>query len=203
VPLAAAARNPMLSQLATLATHMSLHSAYSASGANELAGGSPAYARQALSWGSPAGGGMALSGSETFDVPAGASVAFVGFWGASSGGTFYGMAPAGSGAPLVFTAAAAGDLLTVPGHAFTDTQTVVAFPAPGATLPTGLVAGTVYFVRDTSGSTLKLAATSGGAAIDITGNGSGLIQAVTVEPYAGQGLYTVSDPSVGDMLALI
>ena len=45
----------------------------------------------------------------------------------------------------------------------------------GASLPTGLVAGTDYHVRDMSGQTCKLAATAGGAAIDLTTAGSGTL----------------------------
>jgi uncharacterized phiE125 gp8 family phage protein len=42
-----------------------------------------------------------------------------------------------------------------------------------AALPTGLSADTDYFVRDSNESTCKLAASAGGAAIDITAAGSG------------------------------
>lgn len=40
-------------------------------------------------------------------------------------------------------------------------------------LPTGLTAGTVYYVRDRAADTFRLAATSGGAAINTTGSQSG------------------------------
>jgi hypothetical protein len=182
---------------------MSLHSAYSASGANELTGGSPAYARQAIAWDAAASAAMALSGTETFDIPPASTVAFAGFWSASTSGTFYGMAPAGSGAVLAFTAAATGDALTIPGHSITSGATVVVWAGAGATLPTGLTAGTVYYARDVSGSTLKLAATSGGSAIDLSADGAGLIQTITPETYAGQGTYSVEDPGVGSMLNLV
>lgn len=202
MPLVAAAFDAMLTEFGTLATHMSLHSAYSASGANELTGGSPAYARQAIAWAAASSGSMALSGTETFDVPASSTVAFVGFWSALTSGTFYGMTPAGSGAPAAFTASAATDVLTIPGHALTNGQTVVVVPGVGSTLPTGLTAGTIYFVRDVSGSTLKLAAAGGGVAIDLTADGAGIVQTITAEVYAGQGTYALADPSVGSMLAL-
>lgn len=54
-------------------------------GGVELAGGSPAYARQALSYGATADGDWA--GTATFDVPAGSTVDGVGFYAASSGGS--------------------------------------------------------------------------------------------------------------------
>lgn len=39
----------------------------------------------------------------------------------------------------------------------------------GGTLPLGITAGTTYYVRDVVGSTLKIALTPGGTAVDITG----------------------------------
>ena len=43
----------------------------------------------------------------------------------------------------------------------------------GGALPTGLSALTDYFVRDYTAGTFKLALTSGGTAVDITGVGTG------------------------------
>lgn len=51
----------------------------------ELSGGSPAYARKTLSFGSTANGDA--TGTATFDVPASATVNTVGFYAASSGGS--------------------------------------------------------------------------------------------------------------------
>lgn len=72
-----------------------------------------------------------------------------------------------------FTALAATDVFTAVGHAFSDTTAVV---LTGASLPGGFTSGTKYFVRDMTGNTFKLAATSGGAAIDVTSDGVGQIQ---------------------------
>lgn len=55
--------------------------------------------------------------------------------------------------------------------------TPVVLSTTGA-LPTGLVAGTTYFVVAPSGSTLELAATAGGSAINTTGTQSGVHTAV-------------------------
>lgn len=88
MPIVVAGKNLMLDQLASRATYLSLHRADpSTTGANELTGGSPAYARKAVTWGSASSGAVASSASVRFDVPAG-DVAYVGLW--SSGGTFYG-----------------------------------------------------------------------------------------------------------------
>ena len=80
-----------------------------------------------------------------------------------------------SGWATAFTAADGTDVITAAGHVLTDGDTVELSlsGAEGDVLPTGLAADTTYYARDVSGDTLKLAATSGGAAIDITGVGTG------------------------------
>lgn len=85
-------KNVKLDALRSAVTHLSLHSADpSTTGANELTGGSPAYARKAVSGGSAASGGSVLiSANLTFDVPAGSTVAYCGMWSASTAGTYYG-----------------------------------------------------------------------------------------------------------------
>lgn len=87
MPYATTAKNAMLSSLGI--TQVSLHSADPGqAGANELAGGSPAYARKAIAFNAPANGVMSQTTSDpVFDVPAGATVAFVGYW---AGATFRG-----------------------------------------------------------------------------------------------------------------
>lgn len=70
-----------------------------------------------------------------------------------------------------FTVDAGTDTLTATGHNFlTGTQVKV---SSTTTLPAPLVAGTTYYAINVSGNTLKLSATSGGAAIDITSTGTG------------------------------
>jgi hypothetical protein len=86
-----AGKNVALDALGVAADFASLHTATpNASGSNEVSGGSPAYARKALTWAAASGGSMATSNTPVFDVPAGTTVAFVGLWSAGSGGTFYG-----------------------------------------------------------------------------------------------------------------
>ena len=85
------AKNVMLDALAAVAGYASLHSADpGATGTNELAGGSPAYARIAVTWGSAASGVVSLSSSPQFNVEGGDTVAYVGLWSAATAGTFYG-----------------------------------------------------------------------------------------------------------------
>ena len=65
---------------------------------------------------------------------------------------------------------AATDLFTINGHGLAD-GTEVKITTTG-TMPSNLVSGTTYFVRDSTTNTFKLAATSSGSAIDID-QGSG------------------------------
>lgn len=75
------------------AAYASLHTgAPGDSGANEVTGGSPAYARKAITFGAASGGSMAATNQPVFDVPGSTTVTHVGFWSAVSGGTFLGSA---------------------------------------------------------------------------------------------------------------
>jgi hypothetical protein len=71
-----------------------------------------------------------------------------------------------------FTSAAATDAFTANAHGYSNGDQVV---LSGLTGSGGVVAGTYYYVRDVTTNTFKLAATSGGAAIDITSDGSGTV----------------------------
>lgn len=80
-------------RIATLAGSDTLYASLhdddpSTTGANEITGGSPAYARKELSWGSASSGEIAAT-QVTFDVPA-TTVKHAGIWSASTSGTFYG-----------------------------------------------------------------------------------------------------------------
>lgn len=52
----------------------------------EVTGGSPAYARKALTWGAPSNG--VVTASATFDVPAGTTVVGAEVWSALTAGTY-------------------------------------------------------------------------------------------------------------------
>lgn len=91
--LSTAAKNAMLDHFAGLALFASLHTADpGATGASEVTGGSPAYARIAVTW-DPASGGIIAADTGTpvvFDVPSGVTVSYAGLWSASTAGTWYG-----------------------------------------------------------------------------------------------------------------
>jgi hypothetical protein len=73
------------------------------------------------------------------------------------------------GTTLAVTATASTDVLTKTGHGFSNGQAIVFYSGSGFG---GLTAGNTYFVRDVSGATFKLATTLGGAAINITSDGT-------------------------------
>jgi hypothetical protein len=194
MPLSTLSADYLLDQWGTnKALFGSLHTAYSASGANEVTGGSPAYARQALTWASAAANSKALSGTYTWNVPASTTVYWVGFWDAVTSGNFQGMAPAGNASAFTFTALSSTSILTAPGSSFTSNQQVVIAPTGGSTTPGGLVVGTVYFVKSPSSDTFQLSATTGpGSAVTISSDGSGIIQAITPEAFGSQGTFLLS-----------
>jgi hypothetical protein len=62
-----------------------------ANGTSEVTGGSPAYARKAIAVLGAAAGSVALTTpNPVFDMPAGSSTQYVGFWDASTAGNFLG-----------------------------------------------------------------------------------------------------------------
>lgn len=72
--------------------------------------------------------------------------------------------------------AATSDLLTATGHPLIDTDVIQLYHSgpEGAALPAGLSTFTDYYARDvTAAVSLKLSATSGGSAVDVTGPGTG------------------------------
>lgn len=197
MPLSVTAGNGLLSQWDTAyASFASLHTAYSATGANEVAGGT--YARVAVTFGAPSGEVMSLTGTPyTLNVPASTTVAYVGFWSASSGGTFGGMFPAGSASAFAFAAPSSTSVLLAPGSGYTSNQQVTVFATGGSTLPTGLTAGTIYFVKSPSGDSFQLSATTGpGAAITLSSDGSGIVQGIAPEVFGSAGTFTLTSGSV-------
>lgn len=156
------ARNNMVGANGT--THISLHSAYSATGANELAGGTPAYARKAITFGAAASAARTQTGTVTFDVEAGDTARWVGQWDALTSGNFLGMIALG-GAEEEFSVDLTADTVKMVGHGKANGQKVAFY---GDTPPGGITEGTVYFVVGAATDTFQVAATLGGAAINLT-----------------------------------
>jgi hypothetical protein len=205
VPFSTSAENQMLDALnggspTSIIAYASLHTAYSSTGTNEVTGGSPAYARQAVTWSSAsAGSKSSASVAGAFNVPGGTTVLYAGLWSAASSGTFAGMGPLGAGTTYAFTCTnASPGVFTAPGTSYANGNTVVVFAGAGATLPTGITAGTLYYIVSASGATFELSATSGGTAINTSSTGAGIVISCTPETFGGQGTYTL----VSDVLSL-
>lgn len=91
MPYSTTGKNKMLDYLATVATRASLHSADPGANGllNELSGGTPAYARKAISWNPAGSGNINLNGTAVFDVPPASTVLYCGLWN-TAGTEYYG-----------------------------------------------------------------------------------------------------------------
>lgn len=87
MPMTVTFRNAMLTSGAALITHIGLINS------SEITGGSPAYARKAVTWAAASNGIIRPTADLTFDIPAGATVKSWAGFSALTGGTNYGGAP--------------------------------------------------------------------------------------------------------------
>jgi hypothetical protein len=165
----------------------------------EASGGSPAYARVAVTFGAAASGQKSNTGAVTIDVAAG-TYGFIGFFNTSSGnaaGNYLGYAPINGsvkGFGEVDSTGVTNDTITSSGHGLTTDDRVVLYNVFAESIPAGLTEGTLYFVL-ASGLTadvFKVATTSGGAAINITGQGELYFQKVIPEVFASPGQITIA-----------
>lgn len=86
-----AGKNALLGGLTASATWVSLHTADpGTNGTSEVTGGSPAYARKSITWGSPASASVTSNANVVFDVPGSTTINHIGYWTASTSGTFLG-----------------------------------------------------------------------------------------------------------------
>lgn len=98
-----------------------------------------------------------------------------------------------------FTATAA-DVITIPGHTLAVNDQVAFYAAFGSGLPTGITEGTVYYVKTVSGQDITISTTQGGATLDITAVGDGVVFKVTtltvsnnITPEFGVGVLIVTE----------
>lgn len=91
MPYSNAGRAVMLDALGGVATFVSLHTSDpGTTGAAEVSGGSPAYARKGVSYSAAVGGLKESSTSTVHNVPGATTISHFGLWSALTGGTFYG-----------------------------------------------------------------------------------------------------------------
>jgi hypothetical protein len=187
--LTTSGRNQLLD--ATDVAFMSLHTDYpSTTQANEVSGGSPAYARKAITFASASSGSKASSNAQVFDVPASTTVRWIGYSTAVTSGSGRAVAPNGA-VPKEFVVDATNDKILMPAQPYSNTNKIVFY---GGTAPGGLTAGTIYFVVSASTDDFKVAATSGGSAIDLTSQaGSDCVCSIIVEEtFGAQGTFTLA-----------
>lgn len=187
--LTAAAKNTMLDNGGI--TQLSLHTAYSASGANEHpTTGSPQYARKNVTFAAASAGSKATNNQPVFDVFT-QTIRWVGKW---IGSTFAGMSPNG-GSEKEFFVDVTTNVVTCYAHQYANDTKVVFF---GDTPPGGLTEGQEYFVISSTTDTFKVSDSSGGAEKDITSvPGPGcVVSKLVAQAYAGQGTHTITAGSI-------
>lgn len=196
--LTATGENAAVDGLKAVVSHLGLHTGNPGSaGSNEVTGGSPAYARKAVTWGTSAAGVVAnITTALAFDVPAATTVYVAGFWSALTVGTFHGYA--GIGTSLIqgnAYAADTGDVLSSAAHGLVNGNNVF-LEDVGETLPAGLSEGVVYFVVGATTDTFQLSLTLGGSAVAITANGDVKFSQTKPETFGSQGTLTIGIGSV-------
>ena len=170
---------------AVTADTASLHSGYpgSAGTSNEITGS--AYTRESITIAAADGGEREASTTPVFDVDAGTTISWIGLWNSA---TFRLPVPLGSAGWHPIITDPSTDVITCEAHGFSSGQTVVF----SGTMPGGLTEGTTYYVRDVTTDTFKVAATSGGEAIDITADGEARVSKITPVTFSTTGTYTLS-----------
>lgn len=191
--LTTVAKNAMLDGL-TIAD-VSAHTAYSASGANEVTGGT--YVRKAITFAAASSGARAASSTPTLDIPAGTTVRFLGLWGQGSPSQLIGMFALGGAEKEMISVVlgSPGGRLRVPAHGYSNGDKVVFY---GGTPPAPLVEGTVYYVVGAATDDFEVAATAGGASIPLTDypDGECKVSKIVEEAYGAAGTLQVSSGSL-------
>src|SRR5918992_1549256 len=211
MPFNAAAKHQMLDALdetavtpTVLITHIGVHTLTDPgtgtnANAGEATGGTPPYARQAVTWGAAASEAKGNTNALTIPVPAG-TYGFLTMWNAATGNTnnYRGYAPFGGAAArrgfFSVDTTLTNDQVFSRGHGMSDGDRVMLMAVLSEALPTGLAEGTIYFVVQSTTDAFKVSTTSGGAAVDITavGGGEGYWQQVIPETFGADGSVTVA-----------
>jgi len=89
------------------------------------------------------------------------------------GGGIYYWSAAADFVPKVFTATVASPTVITSTSGYLNGTPIWFYPAAGATLPTGITAGQIYYVRNVSTVTFNISATPNGALINVSGAGTG------------------------------
>lgn len=149
---------------------------FKSGGSTEVSGGSYARKQTAASdWNAAANGLIDNANDLSFPEATAdwGEITDVKIYDAASAGNLLAEAPLVAGSSRrAFVADAGNETLTIPNHGFANNDKVRVF---GANLPGGLSAGTDYFVVNAAADTLELSTSQGGAAVNITSDGYGII----------------------------
>lgn len=143
----------------------------------EVAGGS--YARQTTTgWAAAAGGSKSTDAAVSFpSMPATDVQGWAIYDSTGASRKWYGLF-----SPISATAQASAGTLTSEGHGLADGTKVV---IQNGYAPSGLSANTTYYVRDSTSTTFKVAATLGGVALNITDDSALVIVGKVLDVVAG------------------
>lgn len=186
--------NAAWDSVAALLDQVSLHTAWSTTGANEISGGS--YARQSITWNSAASAALDSSNAPSFSVPGSNTVRFIGFWDTvASPDTFEAMVPnqqSGDISPQRFIVDTTTEAVQSPAHGFVDDDNIVFL---GGTPPGGLTEGTVYWVVASATDEFDVSATQGGGAINLTDQGDQDVRFYQIreETFGADGTFNLND----------
>lgn len=195
-------KNAMLDALdesASQITHVGCHTLTDpGTGTNALSGEASggSYARVAVTWGAAASGQKANTGALTIEVPAG-TYGFLTYYNASTGNTnnYRGYAPINGstkGFGTVDSAGVTADAIQSAAHGLSDNDRVMVFNTFAESLPAGLTEGTIYHVVSSATDTFEVSTTSGGASVNLAGQGELFFQKIIPETFASPGQISVA-----------
>ena len=192
--------NAMLDALAALLDDVSLHTAFSLTGANEVTGGS--YARQSITWNAAASAALNSSNAPSLSVPSGNTIRFVGYYDTvPSPDAFMGMVPnqqAGDVGPMRFVVDVGNDTIEAPAHGLVTDDGVVFI---GGTAPGGLSEGTIYYVENETADDFQVQAVKAASPISVitlTNQGDQDVRfwQIREELFASDGTFNLNDADV-------
>lgn len=162
-------------------------------GASEVTGAG--YARTALELNAAASKASANTNQEQLVMPSSGgpfNIAYLGIWDASTAGNFLFRLPV-LGTNLECTASTGDVFETGAAHSLAADDRVV-FEDIGGGLPTGISAGTVYYViaGGLTSTQFKVSTTSGGAAVDVTAAGGAIVRKVILQAFNANNIIQIA-----------
>lgn len=138
-------------------------------------------------WDSLGGGLFANGNTSNFTFPQASSAntpQTLTHWAvASSNGSIFYSGPLTDSDPQPFVMESSDDVVRVINHGHSSNDQIILIALPNVTFPSGggMVSNTLLYARDVSNDGLKVATSSGGAAINVTASGAGLIAGMNAQ----------------------